>query len=121
VAVVWGLRPSEDPRAKNGGDDISVEESATATSDLRFREVQRELRGSKPKSRGTEVDEVASDLEQYRNEVVGDVENNLHVRAKLKKRQREAAIAQGDADGCTRAMRGASASRDPGDPPPVPL
>jgi hypothetical protein len=86
MSRLWsgGLEPSEDPRAKNGGDDISVEESAAAaTDDLRFREVQRELRGSKPESRGTEIeiDEVASDLEQYRNDIVGCVENNLHVRA----------------------------------------
>ena len=87
-----GLTDSGDPHAKNGGDYISVEESAAATDDLRFREVQRELRGSKPKSRGTEIeiDEVASDLEQYRNDIVGCVENNLHVRAELKKYQREA-------------------------------
>ena len=38
------------------------------------------------------VGEVASDLEQKRNDLVGDVENNAHVRAELKKHQREAAI-----------------------------
>jgi uncharacterized Ntn-hydrolase superfamily protein len=38
------------------------------------------------------VNEVASDLEQKRNDLVGDVENTLHVRAELTKHQREAAI-----------------------------
>jgi hypothetical protein len=38
------------------------------------------------------VGEVASDLEQKRNDIVGDVENTSHVRAELKKHQREAAI-----------------------------
>ena len=60
-----------------------IVERAAVADGSRFREVQRELRGSKPKSRGTEIeiDEVASDLEQYRNDIVGCVENNLHVRA----------------------------------------
>jgi hypothetical protein len=57
----------------------------------RFREVQRELRGSKPESRGTEI-EVASDSEQKRNDIAGDVGNTSHVRTDKKKHQREAAI-----------------------------
>jgi hypothetical protein len=58
---------SEDARATHGGDEFSVEESAAATDGLRFREVQRELRGlvsrvrgSKPKSRGTEIEALTS-------------------------------------------------------------
>ena len=43
--------PLEDPRAKNG-DEVSVDESAAPTDGHRFREVQRELQGPKPKSRG---------------------------------------------------------------------
>jgi hypothetical protein len=66
-------------------------ERAAVADGSRFREVQRELRGSKPESRGTEI-EVASDVEQKRNDIVGDVENTLHVRAELEKHQREAAI-----------------------------
>ena len=60
---------------------------------------------------GRVVGEVASDLEQKRNDIVGDVENTLHVHAE---KGPERGRHQGDADGCTRAMRGAS--RDPGGP-----
>ena len=61
--------PSEDPRATRGGDTFSVAERAAVADGSRFREVQRELRGSKPESRGTEIGEVASDLEQKRNDM----------------------------------------------------
>jgi hypothetical protein len=61
--------PSEDPRATRAGDTFSVVERAAVADGSRFREVQRELRGSKPESRGTEIGEVASDLEQKRNDM----------------------------------------------------
>jgi hypothetical protein len=48
--------PSEDPRATRGGDTFSVAERAAVADGSRFREVQRELRGSKPESRGTEIE-----------------------------------------------------------------
>jgi hypothetical protein len=48
--------PSEDPRATRGGDTFSVVERAAVADASRFREVQRELRGSKPESRGTEIE-----------------------------------------------------------------
>jgi hypothetical protein len=66
-------------------------ERAAVADGSRFREVQRELRGSKPESRGTEI-EVASDSEQKRNDIAGDVGNTSHVRTDKKKHQREAAI-----------------------------
>jgi hypothetical protein len=47
--------PREDPRAKNVGDDISIDESAAAADGHRFREEQRKLQGAKSKSRGTEI------------------------------------------------------------------
>ena len=47
--------PREDPRAKNVGDDISIDESAAAADGHRFREEQHELQGAKSKSRGTEI------------------------------------------------------------------
>ena len=49
-------KPREDPRAKDVGGDISIDESAAAAADgHRFREEQHELQGAKSKSRGTEV------------------------------------------------------------------
>jgi hypothetical protein len=60
---------------------------------------------------GRVVGEVASDLEQKRNDIVGDVENTLHVHAE---KGPERGRHQGDAGGCTRAMCGAS--RDTGGP-----
>jgi hypothetical protein len=48
--------PPEDTRATSGGDTPSVVERAAVADGNRFCEVQRELRGSKPESRGTEID-----------------------------------------------------------------
>jgi hypothetical protein len=57
LVVLLDLRePPEDPRATRGGDKFSVAERAAETDGSRCREVQRELRGSKPKSRGTEIE-----------------------------------------------------------------
>ena len=48
-------KPREDPRAKNAGGDISIDESAAAADGHRFREEQHELQGAKSKSRCTEI------------------------------------------------------------------
>jgi hypothetical protein len=48
--------PPEDPRATRGGDTLPVAERAAVADGSRCREVQRELRGSKPESRGTEIE-----------------------------------------------------------------
>jgi hypothetical protein len=52
--------PSEDTHATSGGDTFSVVERAAVADGSRFREVQRELRGSKPESRGTEIEKLTT-------------------------------------------------------------
>jgi hypothetical protein len=61
------------------------------------------------------VGEVACDLEQHRNDIVGCVGNNLHLH------QREAAIKATQVAGCTRAMHGALAEIPATRPSPDPL
>jgi hypothetical protein len=64
VDVVWWsldiCEPSEDTRATRGRDTFSVVERAAVADGSRSREVQRELRGSKPESRGTEIDKLTT-------------------------------------------------------------
>jgi hypothetical protein len=62
---------SEDTRATRGGDTFSVVERAAVGDGSRFREVQRELRGSKPESQrhgNREVHHVGSRAEKTTGE-----------------------------------------------------